>query len=102
MPRCLSLDSIVLRPSIGLSVAHLTIRDTDGMEALKPEDLKRQAAASALEHIHDGMVLGLGTGSTIAHFLDLLGDYLAKGELKDVVGVPTSNRTTHELSLIHI
>ena len=66
------------------------------MEALKSEDLKRQAAASALEHIQDGMLLGLGTGSTIAHFLELLGDRLAKGELKDVRGVPTSNRTTHE------
>lgn len=96
MLRYLSLDSIVPRSSISLSMAHFTIRDTDRMEALKPEALKRQAAASALEHVQDGMVLGLGTGSTVAHFLDLLGDYLVKGKLKDVVGVPTSNRTTHE------
>ena len=85
------------------------------MEASPAEQLKRQAAASALGHVHDGMVLGLGTGSTVTHFLDLLGDRLLTGALKDVVGIPTSNRTTGEahqagidlielgdLSLIHI
>jgi ribose 5-phosphate isomerase A len=36
------------------------------------------------------MVLGLGSGSTVAHFLDLLGGFLASGELRDVVGVPSS------------
>ena len=66
------------------------------MEASTAEHLKRQAAASALEHVQDGMVLGLGTGSTVAHFLELLGDRLLTSELKDVVGIPTSNRTTDE------
>lgn len=39
------------------------------------------------------MRLGLGTGSTVAHFLDLLGEKLASGALRDLVGVPTSVRT---------
>ena len=39
------------------------------------------------------MRLGLGTGSTMSHFLDLLGEALAAGTLTDVVGVPTSHRT---------
>ena len=38
------------------------------------DDLKRQAAARALEHVRDGMKLGLGTGSTAKHFVDLLGE----------------------------
>jgi ribose 5-phosphate isomerase A len=42
------------------------------------------------------MVLGLGTGSTVAHFLDLLGMKLAAGALVDIVGVPTSVRTGRE------
>ena len=55
--------------------------------------LKRAAAARALESVRDGMVLGLGTGSTIRFFLDLLGDSVRAGELSGVVGVPTSRRT---------
>src|SRR5215469_839343 len=55
------------------------------------EDLKRQAAARALEEVRDGMRLGLGTGSTAKHFVDLLGERVRAG-LK-VVGVPTSEAT---------
>jgi len=55
------------------------------------EDLKRQAAARALEEVRDGMKLGLGTGSTARHFVDLLGEKVRAG-LK-VVGVPTSEAT---------
>jgi ribose 5-phosphate isomerase A len=55
------------------------------------EALKRQAAARALEHVRDGMKLGLGTGSTAKHFVDLLGEKVAAG--MKVVGVPTSEAT---------
>jgi ribose 5-phosphate isomerase A len=55
------------------------------------DELKRQAAARALEHVEDGMKLGLGTGSTAKHFVDLLGDKV-RGGMK-VVGVPTSEAT---------
>ena len=53
--------------------------------------LKRQAAAKALEDVRDGMQLGLGTGSTAKHFVDLLGEKVAAG--MKVVGVPTSEAT---------
>lgn len=39
------------------------------------------------------MVVGLGTGSTVKHLLDLLGDALREGVLTGVVGVPTSIQT---------
>lgn len=55
------------------------------------EGLKRQAAARALEDVRDGMRLGLGTGSTARHFVELLGLRVRDG-LK-VVGVPTSEAT---------
>lgn len=55
------------------------------------EDLKRQAAARALEFVTDGMKLGLGTGSTAKHFVDLLAEKVRGG--LTVVGVPTSERT---------
>jgi ribose 5-phosphate isomerase A len=55
------------------------------------EGLKRQAAAKALEDVRDGMKLGLGTGSTARHFVDLLGERVRGG--LEVVGVPTSETT---------
>ena len=55
------------------------------------DELKRQAAARALEHVRDGMKLGLGTGSTAKHFVDLLGERVRAG--LNVVGVPTSEAT---------
>jgi ribose 5-phosphate isomerase A len=55
------------------------------------DELKRQAAARALEHVQDGMKLGLGTGSTAKHFVELLGMRVQSG-LK-VIGVPTSEAT---------
>src|SRR5262245_1302409 len=55
------------------------------------DQLKRQAAARALEEVRDGMQLGLGTGSTAKHFVELLGERVRAG-LK-VIGVPTSETT---------
>ena len=55
------------------------------------EQLKREAAARALEMVQPGMKLGLGTGSTAKHFVDLLAERV-KGGL-NVVGVPTSEAT---------
>ena len=55
------------------------------------DDLKRQAAARAVEQVQDGMKLGLGTGSTAKHFVELLGQRVRAG-LK-VIGVPTSEAT---------
>lgn len=60
------------------------------------EARKREAAERALTYVESGMVLGLGTGSTVAHFLDLLGAALRDGSLTDLVGVPSSNRTVRE------
>src|ERR1700681_2223787 len=58
------------------------------------DGLKRQAAARALEHVRDGMKLGLGTGSTAKHFVELLGERVRAG-LK-IIGVPTSEATRTE------
>jgi ribose 5-phosphate isomerase A len=55
------------------------------------DELKRQAAGRALEQVRNGMKLGLGTGSTAKHFVELLGERVRAG--LDVVGVPTSEAT---------
>ena len=51
------------------------------------------AGRDAAGSVESGMRVGLGTGSTVAHFLLHLGDRIAGGELSNVVGVPTSVRT---------
>ena len=58
---------------------------------MSADDYKRQAAERALAYVRPGMKLGLGTGSTAAHFVDLLGARV-KGGL-DVICVPTSEAT---------
>ncbi len=62
---------------------------------MNAEQLKRMAAAHAVSLVEDGMVLGLGTGSTVAHFIDMLAERVrARGW--QVVGVPTSERTAQQ------
>lgn len=63
------------------------------LAAPSPDDLKRMAAARAVRFVESGMRLGLGTGSTVAHFLTLLGERVASGDVTGVAGVPTSVRT---------
>lgn len=63
------------------------------MSATGANDLKRAAAAAALPLVKSGMRLGLGTGSTVEQLLPLLAERLQAGELSDIVGVPTSERT---------
>ncbi|XP_022990542.1 probable ribose-5-phosphate isomerase 2 [Cucurbita maxima] len=57
------------------------------------DDFKKAAAYKAVEFVHSGMVLGLGTGSTARHAVDRIGDLLRQGKLKDIVGIPTSKKT---------
>ncbi len=54
---------------------------------------KKQAAAHALTLVRDGMTLGLGTGSTTAYFIEMLGEKTKSGDLQGVIAVPTSERT---------
>ena len=55
---------------------------------------KEKAASAALKEVRDGMVLGLGTGSTTALFLERLADK-ARNEDLELCGVPTSIQTAH-------
>ena len=59
--------------------------------AMDVEALKREAARRALEFVQPGMRLGLGTGSTAKHFVELLGEKVRAG--MNIIGVPTSEAT---------
>jgi ribose 5-phosphate isomerase A len=52
--------------------------------------MKQAVATAAVAQIQDGMVLGLGSGSTAALMIQELGAKLQRGELRDIVGVTTS------------
>ena len=64
------------------------------------DQYKRQAAEHAIALVDDGMALGLGTGSTAAHFVDLLGRRVKEG-LK-VACVPTSEATRAQAERLSI
>lgn len=66
------------------------------------KNLKLEAARHALTYVRSGMVLGLGTGSTNAYFVDLLGEKLQSGDLRDIVGVPTSESTAERARALGI
>jgi ribose 5-phosphate isomerase A len=65
-------------------------------------NLKQQAALKALDYVQSGMVLGLGSGSTSVYFIDFLGEKLKSGELKDILGVPTSLATANRAKTLGI
>ncbi len=55
------------------------------------DEMKRRAAQAAMAELRPGMRVGLGTGSTAWHFVDLLGARVREGF--EVLCVPTSERT---------
>lgn len=64
------------------------------------DEAKRRAAARAAEYVSDGMRVGLGTGSTAAFLVDILGARVREG-LK-IVGVPTSEATRRQAESLGI
>ena len=67
---------------------------------MSSDALKVAAAERAIEYVESGMRLGLGTGSTAAKFVDLLGKKVASG--LDVVCVATSQATQAQAEALGI
>jgi ribose 5-phosphate isomerase A len=67
---------------------------------MSTERWKREAAAAALDLVENGMRLGLGTGSTARHFVDLVGERVRAG--LDVLCVPTSEATAAQARALAI
>ncbi|MFM1842678.1 MAG: Ribose 5-phosphate isomerase [Cyanobacteriota bacterium] len=61
------------------------------MGDLDPIVLMKQAVGrAAADRVQSDSIVGLGTGSTTAYALEFIGDRLKKGELTNVLGIPTS------------
>lgn len=63
------------------------------MENSEIQILKKSAAESAVEEIKDGMIVGLGTGSTAKFAIEKLAQKIKEGKLNNIYGIPTSNKT---------
>lgn len=65
---------------------------------MSQDDLKFRAAAAALEYLNNHKIIGVGTGSTVDHFIDFLGDF--KSSLDGVVS--SSNASSARLAKIGV
>jgi len=67
---------------------------------MNSDEMKEKAAQKAMDYVQSGMKLGLGTGSTAAKFVDLVGAAVAEG--LDVICVPTSVATRDQAAALNI
>ena len=52
--------------------------------------MKQEVGKAAAARVKSDSIVGLGTGSTTAFAIEYIGDRLSQGEIKNIVGVPTS------------
>jgi ribose 5-phosphate isomerase A len=52
--------------------------------------LKKAVGRMAAKRVQSNTIVGLGTGSTTAFAIQHLGERLKRGELKNIIGIPTS------------
>jgi ribose 5-phosphate isomerase A len=62
---------------IGISGMILWLRIYQG-KYMTQDEMKKAAAAAAIEYVESGMIVGIGTGSTANHFIDMLADIKGK------------------------
>lgn len=71
------------------------------MDPREQNEWKRAAAEAAAKLVQNGMVLGLGTGSTAALFLEALAQRISREGLR-VCGIPTSEQTAEQARRLNI
>jgi ribose 5-phosphate isomerase A len=67
------------------------LKQRSSTETMANELEKEAAARASLQFVKDGQVIGLGTGSTAAYFIKLLGEEVKNG--LRIRGIPTSDRS---------
>ena len=63
---------------------------------------KKLAAEKAAEEISSGLIVGLGTGSTVQFVLEKISERIKSGELKNILCIPSSNNTENEAKRLNI
>lgn len=70
---------------------------------LSQDECKKLVGYKAVDDfVKSGQVVGLGTGSTAKHAVDRIAQKLKSGELKNIVGIPTSHRTREQAERLGI
>ncbi|OGU55204.1 MAG: ribose 5-phosphate isomerase A [Ignavibacteria bacterium RBG_13_36_8] len=70
---------------------------------MNQNELKKQAADYAVtNYIKSGMIVGLGAGSTSLFALKKISELISKGELKNILGIPSSLQTEREAVKLNI
>lgn len=89
--------TILARSNVAASASALS------MSTLTQEELKKQVGYKAVDdYVTSGMVIGLGTGSTAYYAVERVGELLKSGALKDIVAIPTSERTKEQAESLGI
>jgi ribose 5-phosphate isomerase A len=70
------------------------------MSAFDQDAAKKAVAEAALAHVPEAGLIGLGTGSTVAHFIDGVGRLVAAG--RKLTGVPTSEQSRRQAEALGI
>jgi ribose 5-phosphate isomerase A len=68
-------------------------KDTERKSLNQQDELKKMAATRAADFIESDMVVGLGTGSTANFAIERIGEKIKSGDLQNIIGIPTSERT---------
>jgi ribose 5-phosphate isomerase A len=69
---------------------------------MNQDELKKQTGEESVKYIKSGMIVGLGTGSTVRYMVDELGRQVQAGKITNIIGVTTSNRTTKQAESLGI
>lgn len=67
---------------------------------MSQDDKKKRAAEAALEYIEPGMIVGVGTGSTVNHFIDALATM--KGQIDGAVSSSEASTERMKAHGIHV
>jgi len=98
----LSLTSVNAFSPVALR-SHSAIQSSALRMVASQEELKKQVGYKAVDdYVKSGMVVGLGTGSTAYYAVERVGNLLKSGELKDIVAIPTSERTKEQALSLNI
>ena len=66
------------------------------------QELKRAAGDTAAQSVQSGMVVGLGSGTTADFATKAVGRRLAAGEIRNIICVPSSEKTARLARALHI
>ena len=69
---------------------------------MNQDELKAQTGQESVNYIKSGMIVGLGTGSTVRYMVDELGKRVQAGKLTGITGITTSSRTAKQAKALGI